>query len=49
MKLTHAFNTFTKCSQNVTTSDPMIRTRMFAYQGIKNVSFSKKFAYVLNG
>ena len=27
---------------------PLIRTRMYAYQGVNNVSFSVNFAYVLN-
>ena len=30
-------------------SDPLIRTRTCAYQGIRNVSFSENFAYALNG
>ena len=29
--------------------DPLIRTRTCACQGVRNVSFSKNFAYVLNG
>ena len=29
-------------------SYPLIRTRTCAYQGVKNVSFSEDFAYVLN-
>ena len=29
--------------------NPLIRTRTCAYQGVKNVSFSENFAYVLNG
>ena len=29
-------------------SDPLIHTRMCAYQGVRNVSFSENFAYVLN-
>ena len=28
---------------------PLIRTRMCAYQKVRNVSFSKNFVYVLNG
>ena len=27
---------------------PLIRTRTCAYQGVKNISFSEKFAYVIN-
>ena len=30
-------------------SNPLIRTRTCAYQGVANVSFSGNFAYVLNG
>ena len=30
-------------------STPLIRTRTSAYQGIRNISFSETFAYVLNG
>ena len=30
-------------------SNPLIRTRTCAYQGVRNVSFSKNFASVLNG
>ena len=30
-------------------SNPLIRTRTRAYQGVRNVSFSENFAYVLNG
>ena len=30
-------------------SNPLIRTRTCAYQGVRNVSFSENFAYVLNG
>ena len=29
-------------------SNPLIRTRTCAYQGVRNVSFSENFAYVLN-
>ena len=31
-----------------TISHPLIRTLTFAYQGVRNVSFSENFAYVLN-
>ena len=27
----------------------MIRTRTYAFQGVRNVSFSENFVYVLNG
>ena len=30
-------------------SKPLIRIRTCAYQGVKNVIFSEKYAYVLNG
>ena len=30
-------------------SNPLIRTRTSAYRGVRNVSFSENFAYVLNG
>ena len=30
-------------------SNPLIRARACAYQGVRNVSFSESFAYVLNG
>ena len=30
-------------------SNPLILTRTCAYQGVRNVSFSENFAYVLNG
>ena len=30
-------------------SNPLIRTRTCAYQGVRNVSFLENFAYVLNG
>ena len=30
-------------------SNPLIRTRTCACQGVRNVSFSEDFAYVLNG
>ena len=29
-------------------SNPLIRTRTCAHQGVKNVSFSKNYAYVFN-
>ena len=29
-------------------STPLIRTRTFVYQGVRNVSFSENFRYVLN-
>ena len=32
-----------------TISNPLIRTRTCAYQGVRNVNFAENFAYVLNG
>ena len=42
----HSFSTYTKFFENYY---PLIRTRMCAYQKVRNVSFSKNFVYVLNG
>ena len=30
-------------------SNPVIRTRTYAYEAVRNVNFSENFAYVLNG
>ena len=30
-------------------SYPLIRTRTCAYQGVRNISFSENFAYIING
>ena len=38
-----------KSFRGTNTSNPLIRTRRCAYQGVKNVSSSENFAYVLNG
>ena len=38
-----------KIFQKTNISEPLIRTRTCAYQGVRNVSFSENFAYVLNG
>ena len=38
-----------KTFRKTNVSDPLIRTRACAYQGVTNVSFSENFAYVLNG
>ena len=35
--------------QKTNISYPLIRTRMCAYEGVRKVSFSKNFAYLLNG
>ena len=41
----HSFSTFAKFTD---ISYPLIRTRTCPYQGVRNVSFSENFAYVLN-
>ena len=38
-----------KIFQKTNISNPLIRIRMCAYQGVRNISFSEDFAYVLNG
>ena len=38
-----------KIFRKTNVSNPLIRTRTCAYQGVRNVSFSENFAYVLNG
>ena len=38
-----------KIFQKTNISYPLIRTRTCVYQGLRNVSFSENFAYVLNG
>ena len=38
-----------KISRKTNISNPLIRMRSCAYQGVRNVSFSEDFAYVLNG
>ena len=38
-----------KISRKTNISNPLIRTRKSAYQGVRNVSFSENFAYVLHG
>ena len=45
----HPLSTYAKFSETTNISKPLIRTRMCAYQGVRNVSFSENFAYVLNG
>ena len=44
----HSFSTYAKFSEKTNVSYPLIRTRTCAYQGVRNVSFSENFAYVLN-
>ena len=43
----YLFSTYAKISEKLT-SYPLIRTRTYAYQGVRIVSFSKNVAYVLN-
>ena len=38
-----------KIFQKTNISNPLIRIRTCAYQGVRNISFSENFAYVLNG
>ena len=45
LSIKYARNIFRKTN----ISNPLIRTRTCAYQGVRNVSFSENFAYVLNG
>ena len=39
----------TQNSQKTKIFYPLLDTRMSAYEGVRNVSFSESFAYVLNG
>ena len=45
----HLFSTNAKFFEKLTFLNPLIRTRSCAYQGVRKVSFSENFAYVLNG
>ena len=38
----------TKFSKETNISYPLIHKRMFAYQGVRNVSFSENFVNILN-
>ena len=44
----HSFSTYAKFPEELTFLTPMIRKRMFEYQGVRNVKFAENFAYVLN-
>ena len=44
----HPFSTYAKFSEKTNISCRLIRTRTCAYQGVRNVSFSENFAFVLN-
>ena len=43
----HSFSTYAQFSEKLTFLT-LIRTRTCAYQGVRNVSFSENFAYLLN-
>ena len=47
--LEYSFKYVRKIFRKTNISYPLICTRTYAYQGVKNVSFSENFAYVLNG
>ena len=38
-----------KIFRKTNTSNPLMRARTCAYQGVRNISFSENFAYVLHG
>ena len=44
----YSFSTYSKFSEKTNFSYLLIRTRICAYQGVRNVRFSENFAYVLN-
>ena len=44
----HSFNKYAKIFEKTSISYSLIRTRKCEYQGVRNVSFSEIFAYVLN-
>ena len=45
----HPFSTHSKLFGKLTFFIPLIHTRRFKHQGLRNVIFSEHFAYVLNG
>ena len=45
----HPFSTYAKFPEKTNFSYPVIRTRAFAYKGLRNISFLENFTYVLNG
>ena len=45
----HPLSTYAKYSEQLAFFATMIRTTVWAYQGVNNVHFSKHFAYGLNG
>ena len=44
-----SFKYVRKIFRKTNSSNPLIRTPTSAHQGVRNVSFSENFAYVLNG
>ena len=44
----HSFSTYAEFSEKLTFLTPLIRTRILCVSGVRNVGFSKNFAYVLN-
>ena len=44
----HSYSTLGKTFQKAIISYPLIHTRICAYQSVRNVSFSKSYAYLLN-
>ena len=44
----HSFSTYAKFSKKLTFLTPLICTRRCVHQGVRNVSLSESFAYVLN-
>ena len=44
----HTFSTYAKFSEKTIISYPLKCTRTCVYEGLRNVSFLEKFAYVLN-
>ena len=45
----HPLSMYAKFSEKLTFLTPLTRLRTCAYQGVRNVSFSENFAYVLSG
>ena len=45
----YPFSTYVKLFKKTRNFYPLIRQRMYAYQGVRIVSFSENFAYILNG
>ena len=45
----YPFSTYAKISEKLTFLTPLICTCTCAYQGVRNVTFSENYAYVLHG